>query len=156
MKRVHSPATRLLHIARQRQRLCELLLARAQAMDAWALRRLADAEAARTAAERAWAAALTAGARAVVVQSSQVRLQQAMEQCRLRTQERNQTAQHVAAALADLRAQQSHTKSLERLEQRAADAHRRESFREQENWQDEQRLRRHWRQSQPEREVNHA
>lgn len=156
MKRFRSPATRLLHVARQRQRLCELLLARAQAADALALRRLADAEAARVAAERALAASLSGGERAIVVQSLQLRLQQASEVCRLRAQERNQTAQQVAAALADLRTQQSHTQSLERLEQRAADAHRRETFHEQETWQDEQRLRRHWRQSQQEREVNHV
>lgn len=156
MKRFHSSATRLLQIARQQQRLCELLLARAQAADAAVARRLADAEEECRAAEHGLADVLAAGGGADVLQSQQQYLIAATELRRRRKTERDLTSQKVAEALTALRTQQSRARSLERLEQRDHDEFRRDLFREQEAQQDEQRVRRHWLEQPQARQVQHG
>ena len=156
MKKFRSATTRLLQIARQQQRLCELLLARAQAADRAAARAVEMADEARADADRTTSNAIAGGERAVILQVLQFGIQRAEELCQQRRAERDQTAKKLSEALAALHTQQARTRSLERLEQRAFDEYRREMFHEQELMQDEQRVRRHWRQRQQERQVTHA
>lgn len=156
MKKFRSPTTRLLQIARQQQRLCELLLARAQTADRAAVLSLEAAEHERAEAERTTTDAISYGERAAILQALQFGIQRSDEICQQRRTEREKTATELSQALAALTTQQARTRSLERLEQRAFDDYRREMFREQELLQDEQRTRRHWRQRQQERQVTHA
>jgi flagellar biosynthesis chaperone FliJ len=144
MKKFHSPASRLLSLARQQQRLAELLVARARAADAAALQRQRDAESTHFGSEQSLTHALAAPVDIATLQTLQSVSQAASDTVAQRRTERRETAAQLAETLAELQERQTRTRSLERLESRHFDAWRRDALREQSHQIDEYAGRRRW------------
>jgi flagellar biosynthesis chaperone FliJ len=144
MKRFLSSATRLLSLARQRLRLCELIVARARAADSVAEIRLTEAEAACQAAEHALQDGLCRASSVAALQSLQQVYSTSNAERGQRNNQRTQTAADLAAAIRELHAQQSRTESLSRLDDRLRGAWRRDGLRELSHGIDEQAGRQRW------------
>jgi flagellar export protein FliJ len=156
MRRFSSPVTRILQLARQRQRLCELLLARAQAAEAAAQKRLEEAFLEAQAAETSLTESFDHMHSAVSLQSVQSYLAHCETQQRRRRDELQLANTAVEQARGALRAEQSKVRSLELLEERHVKVYRRDLLRHEEAQRDEQRTRRAWQAVQRQSQVTHG
>lgn len=118
MKRFHSSASRVLGLSRQKQRLCELLVARARAEKTIADQRERDALRELGSTDRALLGVLAHAAEISVIQSTQLARERAMSVVEQRQEECRDAAAQLAEVIRELRTQQQRTRSLEHLESR--------------------------------------
>lgn len=156
MQRFHSPATRLLGLARQRLRLRELLLARARAGESALDRRCAAARTELHAAEQTLALSLAAVSDAAGLSAQQSHVAVSVERLAKLTSALTEARGQAAACLAELQRERGKARSLELLEAKHVQFHRRDAARWEEAERDERRAARGRCTSESLQEVTHG